>query len=307
MPDAAGASGAPGGTESARDEDWTIARVLGWATDDFRRRGLDSPRLDAELLLCHVLGVDRLRLIVDSGRTLTKTELLAYRELIVRRRRAEPVAYILGVREFHGHALRVGPSVLVPRPDTETLVDVALDRTRSAHLFGEALDLCTGSGCVAIAFARRRPTWRVTGVDVSPDAVATARINVERVGATFSTSIALGDLDAPLEASARFDLITANPPYIPTGELATLPADVRDHEPHLALDGGADGLDIVRRVVDVARRRLRPGGVLALEIGHDQASRTAALLADKGFVAVERRKDYGGIERVVSGLSNGGS
>jgi release factor glutamine methyltransferase len=301
MPENEGPTRAPEHEARERDEEWTIARVLTWATDDFRRRGLDSPRLDAELLLSHVLGVDRLRLLLDAGRTLAKPELLAYRELIVRRRRAEPVAYILGVREFYGHSLRVGPSVLVPRPDTETLVEVALDRTRVAHLYGEAMDLCTGSGCVAIAFARRRPTWRVTAVDVSPEAVAVARENIERAGATFNAHVLEGDLDAPLPGGARYDLVTANPPYIPTADLATLPADVRDHEPRLALDGGADGLDLVRRVIAVAQRRLRPRGVLAVEVGHDQAARVAALLDAAGFTGVERRKDYGGIERVVSG------
>ncbi|HVW25079.1 MAG TPA: peptide chain release factor N(5)-glutamine methyltransferase [Polyangiaceae bacterium] len=301
MPEDEGPARAPDQSEQ-RDDEWTIARVVAWATDDFRRRGLDSPRLDAELLLSHVLGVERLRLLLDASRTLTKPELMAYRELIVRRRRAEPVAYIVGVREFYGHSLRVGPSVLVPRPDTETLVEVALHRTRRAHLYGDALDLCTGSGCVAIAFAKKRPTWRVTAVDVSRDAVAVARENVERAGATFTAHVLEGDLDTPLPGGARFDLVTANPPYIPTADLATLPADVREHEPHLALDGGADGLDLVRRVVEVARQRLRPGGVLAVEVGHDQAARTSALLDGAGFTSVERRRDYGGIERVVSGV-----
>jgi release factor glutamine methyltransferase len=274
---------------------------VAWATDDFSRRGLDSPRLDAELLLCHVLGVDRLRLLLDAARTLSKSELVRFRELIVRRRRAEPIAYIVGVREFHGLAVRVDRHVLVPRPDTETLVEVALDRTRNEHLFGEALDLCTGSGCVAIAFARRRPTWRVTGVDISSEAVRVARSNVERLGAAWGTRIMEGDLDAPLPASARFDLVTANPPYIPTGDLQSLPPDVRDHEPHIALDGGKDGLSLVRGVIDAARRRLRPGGIAALEVGYDQAERVAELFRVAGFIAVERRKDYGGIERVVSG------
>jgi release factor glutamine methyltransferase len=300
MPEDEGAR-APEHEGRERDDGWTVARVVAWATDDFRRRGLDSPRLDAELLLAHVLGVDRLRLLLDAGRMLTKPELLVYRELIVRRRRAEPVAYILGVREFYGHSLRVGPSVLVPRPDTETLVEVALDRTRAAHLYGEALDLCTGSGCVAIAFARRRPTWRVTGVDVSPEAVTVARENVERAGAALNAHVLQGDLDATLPDGARYDLITANPPYIPTADLATLPADVREHEPRLALDGGADGLDVIRRVVAVAQWRLRPRGVLAIEVGHDQAARATALLEAARFTGVERRKDYGGIERVVSG------
>jgi release factor glutamine methyltransferase len=293
----------PDPAPSAPEEQWTIGKVLAWATDDFRKRGLESPRLDAELLLSHVLRVDRIRLLVDAARPLSRDDLVAYKELIVRRRRAEPVAYILGVREFHGHAVQVERGVLVPRPDTETLVEVALDRTRAAHLFGEALDLCTGSGCVAIAFAKRRPTWRVTAVDVSADAVRVARRNVERLGTAFGTRVVEGDLDAPLGDAARFDLVTANPPYIPTAELATLPPDVRDHEPRLALDGGADGLVVVRRVIEAARRRLRPGGIVAIEIAHDQAPRAARLLEGAGFTDLERRRDYGGIERVLSGRS----
>jgi release factor glutamine methyltransferase len=289
-------------SEPARPEEWTVGRVLQWAADDFRRRGMDSPRLDAELLLGHVLGVDRVRLFVDASRTLEPAELSAFRALIQRRRRAEPVAYILGTREFYGLSMRVDARVLVPRPDTEILVEVALTRTRSEHLYGEALDLCTGSGCVAIAVARRRPTWRMSGVDVSPEAVAVARSNAERLGAVWNTRFLVSDLDRALPEGARFDLLTANPPYIPTGDLATLPADVRDHEPRLALDGGPDGLDVVRRIVDVALERLHAGGLLALEIGHDQAPRVAALLERAGFTNVERAKDYGGIERVVSAV-----
>jgi release factor glutamine methyltransferase len=301
MPDAAEPAGATGAPDAERDEDWTVGRVVLWATDDFRRRGLESPRLDAELLLCHVLGVDRLRLLLDAKHTLSKSELVSYRELIVRRRRAEPIAYIVGVREFHGQAIHVDRHVLVPRPDTETLVEVALDRTKDAHLFGEALDLCTGSGCVAIAFARRRPTWRVTAVDISGEAVAVARSNVERLGAAWATHVVQGDLDAPLAEASRFDLVTANPPYIPTGELASLPSDVRDHEPRIALDGGEDGLALVRGVIDAARRRLRPGGIAAIEVGHDQAGTVRELLRSADFTDVELRKDYGGIDRVVSG------
>jgi release factor glutamine methyltransferase len=247
-----------------------------------------------------VLGVDRIRLLVDAGRALGPAELSAYRELISRRRKSEPVAYILGVREFYGLSFQVDSRVLVPRPDTEALVETALERTRSSHLHGETLDLCTGSGCVAIAFARSRPTWRVTGTDVSPDALAVAQRNAERLGVVWNASFMRSDLDAGLAKDRGFDLVTANPPYIPTGELDELPADVR-HEPRLALDGGPDGLDVVRRVIDVARRRLRPGGIVAIEVGHDQAERTATTLAGAGFSDVARRRDYGGIERVVSG------
>jgi len=282
--------------------DWTIQRVLAFAAQDFGKRGLPSPRLDAEVLLSHVLGVDRMRLIVDSTRVLEPQELAAYREAISRRRKAEPVSYIVGVREFHGLSFRVDRRVLVPRPDTETLVEVALRRTKAANLQGEALDLCTGSGCVAIAFSRRRPTWRVTGTDLSPGAVLVARENAARLGAVWGVDFVESDLDTAVPAGQRFDLVTGNPPYIPSGDIAGLDADVRDHEPRLALDGGKDGLELVRRILPLAFRRLRSGGVLALEIGHDQASRVKDLFVSAGFSDVSGERDYGGIERVVSGV-----
>jgi release factor glutamine methyltransferase len=191
--------------------------------------------------------------------------------------------------------------VLVPRPDTETLVEVALTRTQSRSLYGRALDLCTGSGCVAVSFALERRTWRVTGLDVSDGAARLARENSERLGAAFTTRWLVGDLFEPLDTSERFELITANPPYIPKAELATLDADVRDFEPHLALDGGEDGLSLLRRVIEAAPNYLEPGGVLAVEVGHDQASRVSELFSARGFRAIEQKRDYGRIERVVSG------
>jgi release factor glutamine methyltransferase len=275
--------------------------VLCWAADDFGRRGLPSPRLDAELLLGHVLGVDRIRLIVDATKPLADAELSAYRELIKRRRRGEPIAYIRGEREFYGRPFRVDARVLVPRPDTETLVETALKRTLNRSLYGRALDLCTGSGCVATSFALERRTWRVTGLDVSEAAARLARENAERLGAAFSTRWLVGDLYEPLAAGERFELITANPPYIPHADIATLDADVRDFEPHLALDGGADGLALLRRVIQHAPDYLAPAGILALEVGHDQASRVSELLEARGFQAIESARDYGRIERVVSG------
>jgi release factor glutamine methyltransferase len=281
--------------------DWTVARVLSWAADDFRARGIESPRLDAELLLGHVLGVDRVRLILEAPRILSAGELTAYRELIQRRRRREPIAYIRGEREFYGLPIKVDRRVLVPRPDTETLVEVALERTARVHLDGDLLDLCTGSGCVAVAFSRRRPTWRVVGIDISEDAVDVARENAERAGAVLGVSFVVGDLDVPLPSGAWFDLVTANPPYIPSGEIETLDADVRDFEPRIALDGGKDGLDVVRRVVAVAAKRLRPGGIAALEVGAGQAPAVVALLEGQGFANIQAAVDYGGHERVVSG------
>ena len=282
-------------------EPWSIRRVLAWATDDFKRRGNKSARLDAELLLGEALGLDRIKLIVEAERPLADDELSRYRDLIKRRRASEPIAYILGRREFFALPMRVDRRVLIPRPDTEILVETALHGTRDQHLYGRMLDLCTGSGCVAIAFAKERPTWRVTAVDLSPDAAAVARENVQRAGVVHNVAVLEGDLFATLPEGAQFELITANPPYIPSDEIAGLDADVRDFEPRLALDGGADGLDITRRLVGTAARYLSPGGLLALEGGFDQAPAVEELLQGAGFSQIVRSKDLAGVERVVSG------
>jgi len=280
---------------------WTIEAVLRWATDDFRARGLDSPRLDAELLLARALSSTRIQLIVDAKRPLSAEELGAYRELVKRRRAREPIAYILGEREFYGRSFRVDRRVLIPRPDTEALVDVALDRTRSASMSMRALDLCTGSACVAVALARERPTSFVVAVDASDGAVAVARDNALRLGA-YNVAVRHGDLFGALKQSCRFDLVTANPPYIPAGDIATLEPEVRDYEPRLALDGGDDGLAIVRRVVAEAPAHLVDAGVLAVEVCAGEARAVAELFARAGFADVELRRDYARIERVVSGV-----
>jgi release factor glutamine methyltransferase len=283
----------------AASEPWTVARVLGFATDDFRKRNNPSPRLDAELLLTNVLGVDRVRLVIESERRLSDGELGRYRSLIQRRRSGEPVAYILGQREFFGIPLAVDRRALVPRPDTETLVEVALERTRSRSMYGRALDVCTGTGCVAVAFARTRRTWRVTASDVSAEAAGLAWENALRQGVACSVRVLAGDLFGPV-AGERFELVTANPPYIPSGELAELAPDIRDFEPRLALDGGPDGLDVVRAVVAGAPAHLEVGGVLAVEVGHDQATRVVELFERAGFREMLVQRDYGGRERVVS-------
>lgn len=285
-------------------EPWSIARVLRFASEDFEKRKFASPRLDAELLLAHVLGVDRVRLILDAARPLSEQELQAYRELIKRRRRGEPVAYLRGQREFYGRSFRVDRRVLVPRPETELLVEVALTRTRPRSLYGRALDLCTGSGCVATTFARERRTWRVTGSDISEAALQVARENALRLGAIYNTDFVQGDLFEAVATLARFELITANAPYIPHADIAGLDSDVRDFEPKLALDGGDDGLMLIRRIVEQAPSHLNPGGILVLEVGHDQAPRVADLLQARGFAAVQTQKDYGGHQRIVSGRAD---
>lgn len=290
-------------TIEPREEPWTIKRVIAWASEDLKKRGNPSPRLDVELLLGKVLNVPRVKLVIDAERPLQKDELASYRALHQRRRKGEPVAYLLGVREFYGRPFRVDKRVLIPRPDTETLVEVALRRTAACSLSMRALDLCTGSGCVAITIARERPTARVIGSDVSEDALTVARDNQVRLAA-FNVAFLRGDLFAipTKNRPEKFDLVTANPPYIPRDEAGELQVDIRDFEPHVALFGGDDGLAIVRRIVDEAPRHLAPGGVLAMEIGAGQAPDVIALFEARGFRSVEAAKDYGGHQRVVSGV-----
>ena len=279
--------------------------MLRWATDDFRARGIESPRLDAELLLSKALGATRIQLIVDAKRPLSPDELSRMRDLVKRRRTREPVAYILGEREFYGRMFRVDARVLVPRPDTETLVDVALARTRAVSLSMRALDLCTGSGCVAITLARERPTASVFATDVSADALDVARDNALRLGA-YNVALRRGDLFAAVDPERRFDVVTANPPYIAAGEILSLAPEIREHEPRLALEAGDDGLSVLRRVVAEAPAHLAPGGLLAVEVGAGEAPDVARLFGAAGFVAIEVQRDHGRIERVVSGMLGAG-
>lgn len=291
-------------TQAEAPKQWTIGSLVKWATDDFRARGIENPRLDAELIVAHVLGIDRTRVIIESLRPLEGAELGQLRELVKRRRSREPIAYLRGSREFYGLTFKVDGRVLVPRPDTEALVETALERSARVSLSMRLLDLCTGTGCVAIAIARQRPTARVTATDISPDALAVARENAYRLGA-YNVALVESDLYASLGPAlaqvVRYDVITANPPYIASAEIAELMPDVRDFEPRLALDGGMDGLDLVRRILDGAPDRLDEEGVLAMEIGAGQAPLVRALFEERGFRDIEVARDYAKIERVVSG------
>jgi release factor glutamine methyltransferase len=280
---------------------WTIGSLVKWATEDFRARGIEQPRLDAEILVAFALGIDRTRVIIDGARPLEPEELSLLRGLVKRRRSHEPIAYLRGEREFYGRPFRVDARVLIPRPDTEALVDVALARSAHVSLSMRQLDLCTGSGCVAITMARQRPTASVLASDLSPDALRVARENAMRLGA-YNVGFVESDLFTRMDPRVRFDVITANPPYIASSEIASLMPDVRDFEPRLALDGGEDGLDLVRRIVEEAPAYLAKDGLLALEIGAGEADATRACLAARGYRDIVVDRDYGKIERVVSGL-----
>ncbi|HVZ87261.1 MAG TPA: peptide chain release factor N(5)-glutamine methyltransferase [Polyangia bacterium] len=281
---------------------WTVLEVIRWTVARFTERGIETPRLDAELLVAHALGLPRVQLYVQFDRPLLPAELADIRALIKRRQAGESVAYLLGKKEFWGLELAVDARVLVPRPDTETLVEEARERLGEAArepADERIADVGTGSGAIALTLAKLRPGAAVFAADISPDALAVARANAEKLA--LAVTFVEGDLGAPLAPHAPFSLIVANLPYIPSGDLAALPPEVKA-EPALALDGGPDGLDLVRRLVTAAPALLAERGGLALEIGIGQAAATAELLRAAGFTDVRIRRDLAGIERVVSGV-----
>ena len=278
-------------------EVWTTLRLLNWTQGYFGQKGIDAPRLTAELLLAHALRCDRVRLYLDFDKPLGEAELAAFRELVRRRAEREPTAYLLGARDFYGRTFQVDARVLVPRPETELVLEAALAALPVEAAGRRALDLCTGSGVLAISIALERPGAQVVAVDLSPEALAVARENAARLGAA-GVSFLEGDLYAPLSPEEKFDVIVSNPPYVPRGELDTLPAEVR-REPRLALDGGDDGLAISRRIVAGAAARLRPGGTLVLEMHESHLHDLPAICLQSGLERAEPCRDLGGLPRFV--------
>ena len=277
-------------------EPWSILRLLTWTTARFAERGIESPRLDAEVLLAHVLRTDRLSLYTRFDQPLVRAELDAYRDLVRRRLKGEPVAYLTGRKEFWSLGLAVDPRVLIPRPETELVVEAALEMTRDAPP-GILADVGTGSGAIALALKKERPAWRVLATDISAPALDVARANAARLG--LAIELLEGDLLAPLAPFAPLDLIACNPPYLGDAELPSLMPDVRDHEPRVALTPGADALGLIRRVVADAPALLRPDAALVLEIAAGLGDGVRALLAEHGFVGITVRRDYAGHDRVA--------
>jgi release factor glutamine methyltransferase len=276
----------------------TVRDALDSAVVAIAASGSGSPRLDAELLLAHALGVDRAALILDPRRELAGGDARRFQELVRRRAHAgEPVAYLLGAKGFRHIELLVDRRVLVPRPETELLVEAAQSLPDGARV----LDVGTGSGAVALALKHERPELQVTGSDVSEGALAVARANRERLG----VDVGLQRADLLGGLGTDWDAILSNPPYVAEHERAALPRDVRDHEPELALFAGEDGLDVIRRLV--AQAAATRATLIALEVGAGQAPAVAALVAGAGFADGEIVRDLAGIERVVTGRRRAGT
>jgi len=272
----------------------TVLEVIRSAAGYLEKNGVEDARLNAEHLLAHALGKKkRLDLYLEFDRPLSDAERAPLRDLVRQRAQGQPLQHLLGTAEFHGREFRCDARALVPRPETEQLVELVLQRAKTREVT-TILDAGTGSGVIAVTLALDLPQARVTAVDVSPAALELARENAERLGApvTFAQANLLP------EGAGAFDIIVANLPYIPAGEIPTLSREVQC-DPLSALDGGADGLDLVREFIERGRARLKDRGWMALEIGHDQAAQVAECFATHGYREISVHRDYSEVERFV--------
>lgn len=277
--------------------------MLGWATKQLADKGVDSPRLAAEILLGHVLPMQRVELYAHGDRRLTQVQVEHLRRLIERACRREPIAYITGKVEFFSLQLHVTPHCMIPRPETELLVERAIEFLAARGAPALVCDLCAGSGCIAVAIAKNFADARIIATDISDDALKVAAQNVQEHQLDDQVELLCGDLFEPVRAGLagqRFDLIVCNPPYVSAAEYEALDKNVRDCEPRLALFGGADGLDICRRVIQEAGDFLKPDGALMLEIGFAQGQAIRELLEQAGtFTEIKIEKDFQNHDRIV--------
>ena len=284
---------------SPEAESWTIGRLIAWTTDFLRRNGSESPRLEAEILLAHALGWPRVKLYMNINEEVGASGRTEFRNLVRKRSEGVPVAYLVGHKEFYSLDFEVSPAVLIPRPDTETLVMTFLEMAKPLT-DPLCVDVGTGSGCVPVACTMHHPTARFVAIDISEPAAEVARRNVAKHGLAERVEVRVGNLLEPLKPGESPDFILSNPPYIPSSDIPKLERNVRDYEPHSALDGGPDGLEIVRKLVDQAAMKLKSGGKLLIEIGFDQGESVRSMYSsDANWKSVELRNDLGGIPRVV--------
>ena len=281
------------------EQSWTIGRLLDWTTKFLGQKGSESPRLDTEVLLAHALGCKRIDLYTRHTEEAPEQARQKFRELVRQRVEGCPVAYLVGRKEFFSLEFEVNRAVLIPRPDTECVVDECL-RLAKGVAEPRILDIGTGSGCLAVAVARHHKTAKVTAVDISPEALAVASSNAGRNRIGERIRFLQGDLYGPLPSGERFDFILSNPPYIPRDDLDKLPAGVRDYEPRLALDGGPDGFAVFDRLVAEAPAWLNPGGYLLIEIGSPQEAPTRERIGrNSGYELARTILDGSGHPRVL--------
>lgn len=280
---------------------WSTRRLLVWTTEHFTHKGVDSPRLSAEMLLSHVLSVPRLKLYMDPDRPASDLERAAFRELVERAAKHEPVDYLVGRAPFFSMMLKVNPNVLIPRPSTETIVEHVVQHARRTPGFHMPLigDVCTGSGAIAIALAKHVPGSRVIATDISPEALAIARENAAEQKVTETIEFLQGDLLGPV-AGKRFRYLVSNPPYISDAEWAEVAPNVKDYEPTLALRGGTDGLAFIRPIIELAHLFLEQPGQLLVEIAASQKQAVLELAQRAaGLTNAQVLADHEGLPRVL--------
>ncbi|MFT4976301.1 MAG: release factor glutamine methyltransferase [Myxococcota bacterium] len=276
----------------------TLVAVLMKTEAYFRTRGISTPRLDAELIMSSVLKISRMQLYLTFDQPLSESDLVPMRAMVRRRGRREPLAWILGSRGFYNEDFIVHPGVLVPRPDTEELVDAALEQL-AEDAAAVVVDIGCGTGCVGLTLALERPELSVYSLDLSAEALACTQANVEKFSLGERVTVLESDLLSALPEGVEVDLVVSNPPYIPSADLGGLAPEVATHEPGLALDGGEDGLDVYRLLIPAAAKRARQG--VLVEVGAGQAEAVAVLFEAAGLVDVRTRQDLGGHQRVVMG------
>ncbi|MGC8833810.1 MAG: peptide chain release factor N(5)-glutamine methyltransferase [Armatimonadota bacterium] len=287
----------------------TVGKAVLWAAGELTKAGVDSPRLDAELLVAHVLGEDRAYVFAHPNKELTQRELDELKTCVSRRAMREPLPYITGKREFFKRTFLVSPAVLIPRQETETLVETVLRRVPKKDTPLLILDVGTGSGCIAITLALELPNASIIACDISPEALAVAQRNASSLIAQNPTAVHSGSIsfrctDFPLgldDIAGRLDVLVSNPPYIANSDSDKLPPEVANYEPRIALFAGEDGLEFIRRIAQSARCLLKPGGLIAMEVGVGQAERVSEMLVQAGIGRIEVTPDLAGIPRVVSG------
>ncbi|MHC4069143.1 MAG: peptide chain release factor N(5)-glutamine methyltransferase [Planctomycetota bacterium] len=287
-------------------QDWTIQKLLNWTVDYFTEKGIDCPRLSAELLLSHVLQTKRIELYTQFDQPVAKQQLDTLHDLVRRAGEHEPIAYLIGKTEFYSLELFITRDCLIPRPETELLVERAIKFLRTRTPQQSVCDLCTGSGCIATAIAKNVPQAAITATDISDAALEVAAKNIEKHGLTSRVKLLCGDLFDPVMPeldTGKFDLIVCNPPYVSSFEFEKLDRNVKDYEPKAALTGGVDGLDVYRSIVEKADQFLKPGGALMLEIGYRQGQAVKELLEQTGYLTdIKIEKDHHDNDRIAMAL-----